>query len=355
MTRKILQNLKLIFFPCKENNFKARLLGGDFLFRLVLVFFILRIVVLPFYVYFPKSAFFAQVVSSDILELLNKERRTLGLAPLREDPKLKRAAYLKAQDMLKHDYFGHKSPSGVSGWYWIQKSGYDYEIAGENLAIGFLDSKEVHQAWNDSPSHRQNLLAPYFQDVGIAAITGEFQGNETTIVVQFFSKPQGKLAVAEKIVPPVEAKTEEPEEPEEPAKTEEPKEAAKTEEEEIKETEEIETQEETPEDVMSEIAPQVSIVPEKKDSSFQSKFWEFLIKRYSDFLQKTIFFITFLMIFVFALNLLWVLGSPFSFATKQVLLREIVPGTLLAVVFLTLLGFFDKSIIVQFIPHYLEI
>ncbi|GAH47620.1 unnamed protein product, partial [marine sediment metagenome] len=85
---------------------------------------------------------------------------SLGLSALRENPQLSKAALLKAQDMLENDYFAHRSPEGITGWYWIKKAGYNYQRAGENLAIAFLDSEEVHKAWNDS-SLQHYLLFQY--------------------------------------------------------------------------------------------------------------------------------------------------------------------------------------------------
>lgn len=341
MIKKITQNFKLIFLPCKENNFKARFLGSDFLFYLVLVFFILRIVILPFYIHFPKSIFFAKIISSDILELLNEERKSQGLTVLRENPELKEAAYLKAQDMLANDYFGHKSPTGISGWYWIQKSGYDYEIAGENLAIGFLDSKEVHQAWNNSPLHKNNLLGSYFQDIGIAVLSGEFQGKETTVVVQLFGKPGGKPVLREEIIPPAEAKAPE-------------KEVVLPEKEKLPGREEKLVEEIPPEEKEEAIVEKAQAPVSEAAESLQIDFWEFLIIKYNDIARKVTFSVALLLTFVLILNLLSAIRLPLPPKPKLLLLREYVPG-ILALVSLILLGFLDKSIILQFIPHHLEI
>ncbi|MFA0783493.1 CAP domain-containing protein, partial [Fervidibacter sacchari] len=89
---------------------------------------------------------------------MNAERRERKLPPLSENPILNQSAYLKAKDILDKDYFSHFSPDGLSPWYWFKLSGYDYQFAGENLAIGFLDSKEVHDALMSSPTHKQNIL-----------------------------------------------------------------------------------------------------------------------------------------------------------------------------------------------------
>lgn len=98
--------------------------------------------------------------------------------------------------MLEKNYFAHFSPEGVSPWHWLKTVGYDYSLAGENLAIGFLDSKEVHQAWLESSSHRKNILNPKYQEIGMAVLKGKFQDKEVTVVVQFFGTPS--LSVSSK-------------------------------------------------------------------------------------------------------------------------------------------------------------
>ena len=181
--------LKLMFIPCRANNYKPKFLESDFLFYLVVFLLALKLITIPFFIYFPKSAFFADLTRNALIELTNQERESLGIPFLDENPKLNEAAYLKAMDMMEKDYFSHQNKEGLSPWYWFKQTGYDYEFAGENLAIGFLDSEEVHQAWLNSFSHKENLLNPYYKEVGIAVLKGDFQGNETTVVVQLFGAP----------------------------------------------------------------------------------------------------------------------------------------------------------------------
>ena len=104
--------------------------------------------------------------------------------------------------MLQEGYFNHVSPEGLSPWYWFQRQGYQYQYAGENLAIGFLNSNEVTRAWMKSPDHRENILNPHYQEMGLAVVKGNFQGQETTLVVQFFGKQMTTTtAVATKTEP----------------------------------------------------------------------------------------------------------------------------------------------------------
>lgn len=191
---------KFAFFPCQENGFRPLMLQRQFLIYYVLLFLALKLVIFPFYLLFPKTSFFAEVVSSSLIELANQDRKSMGLLPLKENSVLNQAALAKAKDMIENDYFNHTSPSGITPWYWFKNNGYSYKAAGENLAIGFLDSAEVEKAWTESPSHRQNLLNSNFKEIGIAVLNGNFQGKKTTIVVQFFGSPVTKSAVASPLV-----------------------------------------------------------------------------------------------------------------------------------------------------------
>src|SRR6185436_16880757 len=72
-------------------------------------------------------------------------------------------------------------------WYWFKQAGYVYKYAGENLAVGFVDSKTVYDAWFNSPSHKANLLNKNYTQVGTAIVSG-FDGN-SIVVVQEFGRP----------------------------------------------------------------------------------------------------------------------------------------------------------------------
>lgn len=177
------------FAPCQENNFRPPFLESGLLVFVIGLFLVLKLINISFVFYLPKTDLFADVTKSVLLQLTNQERQKLGLQPLRANQHLEQAAYQKAQDMLQKGYFAHTSPAGTSPWYWIQNEGYRYQYAGENLAIGFLASEELFSAWYNSLAHRNNLLGPNYQEVGIAIVKGSFRGSETTLAVQFFGTP----------------------------------------------------------------------------------------------------------------------------------------------------------------------
>ncbi|MDD5738861.1 MAG: CAP domain-containing protein [Candidatus Pacebacteria bacterium] len=188
--------LKKLFIPCNDNNFRPKILEGKYLVYILLLACFLRLSTFLFFWQLPNTSFFADISRMVLIDSLNDERAGLKLGTLKENNLLNQASLLKANDMMQNGYFSHTSPAGITPWYWFKKVGYNYRSAGENLGIGFVDSAELHQAWNESPSHKANLVNANYKDVGISFVEGNFQGSKTTIVVQMFgalkSVPQTK-------------------------------------------------------------------------------------------------------------------------------------------------------------------
>jgi hypothetical protein len=200
MKAELLRKLKIEFIPCQENNFRPEFLKGRILLYAFIFALVLKLISSSLLVLLPDSAFFAAITKTSLIDLTNQERQSLGMNFLQENQKLNEAAALKAQNILEGEYFSHYSPEGISPWYWFERAGYNYDSAGENLAIGFLDAEEVYNAWYDSPSHQANLLNPEYKEIGIGVAKGTFQGNETTIVVQLFGTPKKEIAVAPVVI-----------------------------------------------------------------------------------------------------------------------------------------------------------
>lgn len=131
----------------------------------------------------------AEVYPSTIVTLTNKDRLAHELKPLSTNPILEKAASLKAQDMVAHQYFAHTSPAGITPWHWFAQAQYTFMYAGENLAINFNESENVEEAWLNSPTHRANVLSPNFTEIGVATAQGLYNGKETTYVVELFGMP----------------------------------------------------------------------------------------------------------------------------------------------------------------------
>ncbi len=125
----------------------------------------------------------------DIVALANADRASQGIPPLVVSADLTLAANLKLDDMVQNDYFAHVSPQGVNPWYFIRRSGYVYQSAGENLAMNFGTSTQIETAWMASPEHRANILDPSFTQVGIAERSVVYNGQRTNFVVEEFGQP----------------------------------------------------------------------------------------------------------------------------------------------------------------------
>jgi uncharacterized protein YkwD len=116
-----------------------------------------------------------------IVALTNESRRQAGLPPVTIDERLVAAARAKLFDMLKQDYFAHRTPDGRQPWAFMQAAGYRFQMAAENLAKGYDNEPELQQAWMKSRGHRANILNPLFTEIGVADANG--------IVVVMFGRP----------------------------------------------------------------------------------------------------------------------------------------------------------------------
>lgn len=180
-----------LFIPSENNNYRARTLHSDFL-SYYLIFALLISVSFKFISgNFNNVLGFATDISvSKLYELTNNQRTQNHLSTLHYNDALAQAAQKKAQDMFAKNYWAHFAPDGTTPWSFILSSGYQYEYAGENLAKNFLFSQNVVDAWMNSPSHRENILKSQYTDVGFAVVNGTLNGEQTTLVVQMFGKPE---------------------------------------------------------------------------------------------------------------------------------------------------------------------
>lgn len=201
----MIKTFKKYFIPHKHNKHRPHILRWEAalvilsLTLLVEVYFLVQAFWLM-----PSINFFAAIIPNAIVDITNQERLTNNLNFLKTNALLTQAAQLKAEDMAQKGYFAHTSPQGLTPWFWLGKTGYQFNFAGENLAINFLDSQDVTNAWMNSPSHRANILNNNFTEIGVGTAKGEYQGQETTFIVQFFGRPTQVLAQVSTPTKPVE-------------------------------------------------------------------------------------------------------------------------------------------------------
>ena len=126
----------------------------------------------------------------DLFDQTNLERDQLGLKKLKYNLVLEDIAKQKAADMFNDNYWAHVAPDGRTPWDFFQESNYKYLYAGENLAKDFDKTPNLIQAWMNSPTHRENIVNPNYTEIGFAVVNGKLDGEETTLVVQEFAKPE---------------------------------------------------------------------------------------------------------------------------------------------------------------------
>jgi hypothetical protein len=130
----------------------------------------------------------ADLSSGALLSATNRDREQNNTADLTVNTELSQAAQSKALDMVAGNYWSHDTPDGATPWSFIEKSGYSYSKAGENLAYGFSDATTAMNAWMHSPEHRKNLLDPGYSEVGFGVASSPNylgHGPDTIIVAMY--------------------------------------------------------------------------------------------------------------------------------------------------------------------------
>lgn len=102
-----------------------------------------------------------------VLELINIERRKNGLNDLVSDNNLSIVAKAHSQDMYERNFFSHTTPDGFSPFDRMKNYGISYRYAAENIAAGQSSPDEVVTSWMNSAGHRENILNPNFNKIGI--------------------------------------------------------------------------------------------------------------------------------------------------------------------------------------------
>lgn len=116
---------------------------------------------------------------ASLVQTINGVRKSHGLAPLRVDLRLVRAARGHSTTMMRRQFFAHGSVAARA-----RAQGARGPIFGENLAWGTgVTATWVVNRWLASPSHRAVLLRPGFRRVGVGYAFGTFAGRGGAAVV----------------------------------------------------------------------------------------------------------------------------------------------------------------------------
>ncbi len=124
---------------------------------------------------------------------------TTAKQPLAFNFLLNDAAQGHSQWMLDNDVFSHTGEGGTNSRQRMANAGYSFTgswRSGENLAYngtsGTLNVTSTLTSQQnglfESESHRTNILGSDFREIGISALTGEFEGLNALITTQNFAK-----------------------------------------------------------------------------------------------------------------------------------------------------------------------
>jgi uncharacterized protein YkwD len=132
-----------------------------------------------------------------VFELVNAERTSRGIPPLKRLTLLDNAGRYHAKDMADDNYFQHDSydRSGsnlVSACAWSARitSFYSgWSSLGENIAAGYATPEDVMNGWMNSTGHRENILRTSFWELGVGYYEGG--GSYYRYWVQDFGRRSG--------------------------------------------------------------------------------------------------------------------------------------------------------------------
>ncbi|WP_246003778.1 CAP domain-containing protein [Histidinibacterium lentulum] len=125
-----------------------------------------------------------------VVKLVNEERVSRGLDPVRIEVNLNRSAEIHSQWMLDADVFSHTGAGGSTHDERIRDAGFDMSKSwrtGENLGIqsvggpaGYYDELDaIHEGWMNSPGHKANILGNY-DLIGVGVVIGAYTTGGTT-------------------------------------------------------------------------------------------------------------------------------------------------------------------------------
>ncbi len=135
----------------------------------------------------------ASQVAESIVSRTNDFRKEHDLPAVKTNEHLEKAAQKFAEFMARTSKYGHHA-DGRTPAQRTQAAGYEYCVVRENIAYRTGPQPTAKkltdvfvEGWIDSPGHRENMLADYVTQTGVAVATDDGQ---TWYAVQLFGRPK---------------------------------------------------------------------------------------------------------------------------------------------------------------------
>ncbi|WP_255882191.1 MULTISPECIES: leucine-rich repeat protein [unclassified Ruminococcus] len=104
--------------------------------------------------------------ASEVISLVNAERSKVELSPLTQRSDVTEVAQIRAEEISR--VFSHTRPNGSDCFTLIEENNIQWRTVGENIAAGQSTPQEVMNSWMNSQGHRENILNPEFNGIGVA-------------------------------------------------------------------------------------------------------------------------------------------------------------------------------------------
>ncbi|MBI4910527.1 MAG: putative Ig domain-containing protein [Acidobacteria bacterium] len=127
------------------------------------------------------------LMERQILEEVNRERRSRGLNKLEWDDRVAGAARNHSRNMARRKFFSHEDPVAGDMRKRLRAAGVEWTACAENLyeESRVASARSVVRAWMNSAGHRQNLLNGRYTHTGV----GVRVEGRTIVTELFVTKP----------------------------------------------------------------------------------------------------------------------------------------------------------------------
>lgn len=123
-------------------------------------------------------------LEAEVLSIVN-QRRSEGAncggqgsfgatGPLAMNGALRCAARVHSKDMADRSFFSHTNPDNESPFDRMERAGYVFSAAGENIAQGYPTPQAVMDGWMGSDGHCSNIMNPNFTEIGVGYYDGAY-------------------------------------------------------------------------------------------------------------------------------------------------------------------------------------
>ncbi|MFH1429961.1 MAG: CAP domain-containing protein [Candidatus Uhrbacteria bacterium] len=186
--------LRDAFFPHAGNNYHPHALHGRRAAFYAAAFVAVKAIIVVSIFAIPSSLLMSEAafaeLEADLFQETNAVRAQYTQHELQPNAHLEESAATRALDLGTVGYFSHVSPDGRTFESFLKSSGYRYAVAGENLAMGFTDMRDVIAHWMKSTTHRQNIIASDYDDTGIGIARGIYDGRPVLFIAQHYGKQE---------------------------------------------------------------------------------------------------------------------------------------------------------------------